>query len=298
MTFQIQVSNATKSAPPAIPDVDGLSIRSLGTPSRSTQTTIINGSMSSTSSVIYSYEVTPTRTGSFRIPPIAIEADGKQLETRAFDFVASKSETGDLLFVEVAGKEKEIYVGQSLDLTLKIWVRPYTDKERQITLSEANMWQLLSERTSWGAFGDRINELATNNERPVGTEVLRKDRDGIEHSYYLYEIPATIYPKKPGKIDANDVRVVVDYPTALGQSRDPFGSFFDDMQSRGGGSMFGGGFSPFAPRLTVSFGATDRRPRQKSSRSKCSRFRSRAGRPTIVGRSGSTLSRAKHCRPM
>ncbi len=79
VTFQIQVSNATKSDPPTIPEVDGITIKSLGTPSRSTQTTFINGSISSTSSVIYSYEVTPQRAGSFRIPPIAVAADGQQL---------------------------------------------------------------------------------------------------------------------------------------------------------------------------------------------------------------------------
>ena len=193
--------------PPTIPEVDGLKIKSLGTPSRSTQTTIINGSMSTSSSVTYSYEVTPQRPGSFRIPPITVHADGRTEQTRPFDFVASKSETGDLLFVEIAGKEKQIYVGQSLDLTLKIWLRPYHDNEHNITLSEADMWQLLvrANRT-WGPFAERIQQLAANNQRPVGKEVLRKDRDGVEHSYYLYEIDATIYPKKPGQIDANDVQ--------------------------------------------------------------------------------------------
>ena len=254
VTFQIQISNASKFDPPSIPEVDGLQIKSLGAPSRSTQTTIINGNMSSSSTATYSYEVTPQRIGSFRIPPITVQADGREEQTRAFEFVASKSETGDLMFVEISGKEKQIYVGQSLDLTLKIWLRPYRDKEREITLSEADMWQQISERTNWGAFADRIQQLAGDNQRPAGKEVLRKDRDGVEHSYYLYEIDAKIYPKRPGKIDANDVQIVVEYPTALGQSRDPFASFFDDMPIPGGRSgMFGDESfsSPFGSRLTV-----------------------------------------------
>lgn len=248
VTFQVQVANAKDFDPPTLPEIPGLRIESVGTPARSTQTTIINGSMTTRSSVTYSFSLTPTQPGNFRIPAIAVRADGQTLSTKPFEFVASKSEKGDLLFVEIAGKEKEIYVGQSLDLTLRIWVRPYRDQEHGITLSEGDMWQLLSERTSWGPFADRIQAMAANGERPVGTEVLRAGRAGAKHSYYLYEIEATIYPKKPGRIDADDVQVIALYPTAIGESQDPFSSFFDDMGMSGGR---GGMFTPFAPRLTI-----------------------------------------------
>jgi tetratricopeptide (TPR) repeat protein len=253
VTLQIQVSNATQSDPPEIPQVDGLQIKSLGTPSRSTQTTIINGNVSSHSSVIYTYEVTPIRPGNFRIPPITVQADGRAEQTRAFDFVASKSETGDLLFVEIAGKQKQIYVGQSLDLTLKIWLRPFRDRDRSITLTEGDMWQLLAQRTAFGPFEEQVRQMDENRQRPAGREVLRKDSDGVEHSYYLYEIDATIYPKKPGHIDAEGVQVVVQYPTAIGKSRDPFAGFFDGMPMSGmGGGMFDESmFAPFGSRLEI-----------------------------------------------
>jgi tetratricopeptide (TPR) repeat protein len=251
--LQIQVSNATQSDPPTIPEIDGLQIKSLGTPSRSTQTTIINGNISSRSSVTYYYELTPTRPGNFRIPPITVQADGRAEQTRTFDFVASKSETGDLLFVEIAGKQKQIYVGQSLDLTLKIWLRPYHDREHNVTLSAGDLWQLLAQRTAFGPFEEQVRQLDENHQRPAGKEVLRKDLAGSDHSYYLYEVDATIYPKKPGHIDADGVQVVVQYPTALGQSRDPIASFFGDMSMPGGrGGMFDESmFAPFGSRLEV-----------------------------------------------
>ena len=78
----------------------------------------------------------------------------------------------------------------------------------------------------------------------------------------MYEIEATVYPKRPGKIDADDVQIVVNYPTALGKSRDPFESFFKD--SPFGRDPFGGSSrlsqmmnddffsSPFSNRLSVS----------------------------------------------
>lgn len=252
VALEIQISNATDLEPPKIPEIDGLEIKSLGTPSRNTRIMTVNGKTTTNASVVFAYQMTPQRAGNFHIPAITVHADGRQQQTRAIDFVVSKSETGDLLFAEIAGKENQIYVGQALDVTLKIWLRPYRDAERGITLSEADMWRMISERTTWGAFEERIQQLADERQRPAGKEVLRKDRAGVEHSYYLYEISATIYPKRPGKIDANDVRVIVDYPTALGKSRDPFAGFFDDMPG-GPTGMFGDNdlFASFGSRLTV-----------------------------------------------
>lgn len=108
VTFQVQVANAQDFDPPTLPEIPGLRIQSVGTPARSTQTTIINGSMTSRSSVTYSFSLTPTQPGNFRIPTIAVRADGQTLATKPFEFVASKSETGDLLFVEIAGKESTL----------------------------------------------------------------------------------------------------------------------------------------------------------------------------------------------
>ncbi len=168
--------------------------------------------------------------------------------------MASKSETGDLAFVEIAGKQREIYVGQAVDLTLKIWLRPYIDRKANITLSASDMWRLISDRSEWGPFTERLQQLVDQGKRPGGKEVLRKDRDGVEHSYYLYQVGATMYPKRPGKIDADGVKIVVDYPTALGRARDPMASLLKDFPFPGGrppGLDDDDSFSPFATQLVV-----------------------------------------------
>ncbi len=252
ITLRIQVANATKAELPTVPSVDGLDVKSLGTPAHSTQITTINGHTTTSTTQTFAYELTPQRAGKFQIPPITVNADGATQQTRAIEFVASKSETGDLMFVEIAGKEKQIYVGQALDLTLKVWVRPYSDRRLKITLSEGDMWRLISERTEWGQFAVRLQQLAQNDQRPVGKETLRKDGDGVEHSYYLYRVDATIYPKRPGTIDADNVKVVMNYPTALGRSRGLFANFFDDMPG-GPSGPFGDedGGSPFGSQLTI-----------------------------------------------
>ncbi|MEZ6131431.1 MAG: BatD family protein [Planctomycetaceae bacterium] len=256
VVLQLSINNASDYDMPDPPQIDGCDVRSAGTPSQSSQTTIINGRRTDSRSVVIQYLITPRREGTFDVPPITFKVDGRSVTTERQRFVATRSETGDLLFVEIEGNKKSVYVGQPLELTLKIWIKPFRDPERNITLSEANMWQMISDQTSWGSFSDRMQELADNNQRPGGQEVLRDDGQGSERSYCLYEIKATVYPKRPGKIDADDVQIVVNYPMKLGKSRDPFESFFgrSGFGSRSPLSqMMDDEFfsSPFSNRLTV-----------------------------------------------
>ncbi|MFG0286772.1 MAG: BatD family protein [Rhodopirellula sp. JB044] len=247
----LQISDVREIPRPKIPEIDGLQIRPLGSPSRSSQTLIENGRMTQTSSVLLRYTVVAERPGEFEIPAIRLSTSGEKLTSQPLRFVATQSETGDLMFVEIQGKQDRVYVGEPLDLTLKIWLRPYRDRQYETTLNEGSMWSTLSRRTSWGSFESKMQDLHDQRKRPGGREVLRQDNEGIKRSYYLYEIDTTIYPKRPGQIDASDVRIVVDYPVQLGRSRDPMDAFF------GGSSLsrlledddFG---SPFGPRLSIT----------------------------------------------
>ena len=257
VVLQISIINAADYEQPTIPDIAGCDIRSAGAPSQSSQITIINGRQTQKRSVVMQYLITPRREGTFEIPAITLKVDGRNVSTDKLRFVASKSQTGNLLFVEIDGGKDKVFVGQPLEMTLKIWIKPFQDKERNLTLSEGDMWQMISESTAWGSFTDRMKELAANNQRPGGREVLRDAGQGNERSYYLYEIAATVYPKRPGKIDADDVQIVINYPTELGKARDPFAGFFEGSpfgrQSPPSQMMDDDFFSsPFGNRLTVS----------------------------------------------
>ncbi|MFI4876715.1 MAG: BatD family protein [Blastopirellula sp. JB062] len=128
---------------------------------------------------------------------------------------------------------------------MNLWVKPFHDSEYDVTLSEENMWQRISNATNWGAFSERIAQLNENRQRPGGVEVLREDADGQERAYYQYQIEATIYPKRPGDIEADDLHIVLNYPTRLAKSRDPFASMFGDD--------FFGSRSPFGGMRTSPF---------------------------------------------
>ncbi len=228
IVFQIKIAASGNGindlVPPEPPKVDGLEITSAGSPSRSSSIRIINGRRSSSSTLTYNYIVTPKRVGTFTLPPVDVNVDGKDLSTRAHTFVVSKSETGDLLFVELESERNQAYVGEAVKLKLKIWLRGYADRKQRIQLDEQQMWQLFNRaQTEWGIFGERLNELAAERKRPAGQDVLRKDSEGVSRAYLLYEIESTMYPKRPGQIDPGNVRIVVDYPTKIGRPRSSFG---------------------------------------------------------------------------
>jgi tetratricopeptide (TPR) repeat protein len=255
--LEISINNATDHEQPEIPAVDGLEIQPLGAPSqrRSQSITIINGRQTSTvrSTIAYRFSVTPLREGTFTIPPVKLTMGNLHTITKAVRIVATKSETGDLLFVEVTSDQREVYVGQPINLTLKIWIRPYKNNDLGVQFSEEDMWSRIAESTKWGPLAKRMQELAENRQRPGGQSVLRSTGttaagdEPVDREYYLYEIDTTIYPDRPGPIDASGLRVVVDYPLELGRA----GGFFDDP-------FFGGpGFSVTKSRPVVAEAVVD-----------------------------------------
>ena len=242
IVLQIEIRNAKDFELPEF-TIEGCQVQNAGQPSVKTQISIFNGRRTESRSVTQQYLITPRSAGKYEIPELEISVDGKVNKTNPLSFVATKSETGDLLFVAVEGNKEQVFVGEPLELKLKLWIKPFKDRQNRIELTEANMWQMVSNQSSWGSFAQAMQEMANRRERPSGRQVLKQDGEGNERSYFLYEINATTYPTKPGTLDASDLQVVVDYPLSLGRSRDLLDSFFDD-------DLFGG--SPFGRRLTVN----------------------------------------------
>ncbi|PHQ37091.1 BatD family protein [Rhodopirellula bahusiensis] len=232
LTLQIRIENAQDYELPELPQIDGVQIVREGSPQQSRNIVVISGRMIQEQSVTFLYKVTPAVPGTYEIPPIGIRVDGDVVETEPLNFVATVSETGDLLFVEIEGEESSVYVGEPIRLTLKIWLRPFRLADYDVTLSDGDMWSLRSSQVEWGEFGKALEEMRGRNQRPGGRSVLREDQNGQSHEYYLYEIDTEIYPKKPGKVDVGDVEIVFNYPVKIGPARrrDPLGmgSVFDD----------------------------------------------------------------------
>lgn len=252
LSLQIEITDAKQPVEtPELPEIPGVKVRRSGdAPQRQTNVSIINGQYNVRETVTFTFLLTPQREGEFQIPEFRVDAGDKVHRVEGVKFVATRSETGDLLFVEVVGNQQEVFVGQPVELALRIWVKPFADRERGFKLSEWAMWKCLSESTSWGPFAERMEQLANNGQRPGGEEVLREDSQGINRSYYLYQIDATIYPDRPGQLRMDDVALVFNYPTELGRQRSPMSRLLD---SQGLGGLDDGFFnSPFDNRLAVT----------------------------------------------
>lgn len=253
LTLSLEIPGAELQTAPRFPDIDGLTIRAHGTPSHSSSISIINGQRFENRSTTWQFRIVPHRQGVFEIPAISLNTDdGRVLNTVPFRISATTSESGDLMFAEVSGQVDRLFVGQPVELTLKIWLKPFRD--RGVTLSQSEMFRILQEDSTWGPFACCLEPDAPAENTIRGAEVLRADEDGIERSYYQYEMDVTFYPKHAGQLEFEDMNLVAHYPVRLGKSRDPFDSMFDD--SLFANSPFGGnpfdddffqraGFSPF-----------------------------------------------------
>ena len=161
--LELRVNNANRHSRPSIQVDDGLEIAMVRAPSRSTSVKTIGGRTTRVETTIYLYQITPTKIGKHTISPISVMMDGTLQQTAPLEIVVSDDETDDVIIAEVTGQKDRVYVGQTLKVVLKLWIRPFRDRERRIKLNEANMWQLIQSDTEWGFFQQRldiINEAA------------------------------------------------------------------------------------------------------------------------------------------
>jgi hypothetical protein len=213
--LQISIENAEDYETPKLADMPGLEVLGDPTENRSSFTQIINGRMSQRTTVTLGYQLAATEAGSHTIGPITVVADGERFEIAPIRIVATTSQTGDLLFLEVAGERDRYFLGETMVLTLEIWLKPYRDLRTKVRLDQESMAQCIGRGTNLGPFEDH-EQLRTRTE-------LRTDAEGIEREYYVYRLRSRVTPQQPGTLAFDDVRVVVQYPVALERRR----TFFD-----------------------------------------------------------------------
>ncbi len=256
VTLNLQIENAKTKEAPNFPAVNGLKIEAAGVPQQQTMTTIVNGRRSERSTFTYRYQITPTEAGDFIVPAVTVETENGSLKTKPFSISAEPSVTGDLLFAEIQTEDTSVFVGQAMDLKLKIWLKPYYNKKFDLTVSAEDMFRLTKETTNWGPFKDSIEKISKSESVLRSREVSRESSDGKQQIYYLFEIDAQHYPTSEGKINLADVNIEFNYPTALSRSRDPFDQFF--QSSPFSASPFQNNFfdsfrsSSFGNSLTIS----------------------------------------------
>jgi len=122
VTLTVAVQGTQGGSSPSIPHVDGLT---LDGPSTQTSFSIVNGSMSS--SVNYTYQVTPGRTGEFTIPEIGVDVDGKSYSTAPIKLVVDKAgaqnDMSQALFAQIRLGSQQVYIGQTVPVQVVLFAR-------------------------------------------------------------------------------------------------------------------------------------------------------------------------------
>ncbi len=211
--IQVTVKNADEHDPPELPEIDGADVRLEG-PSTQSSTLIVNGRVERTSSHTYAIVITPRQAGTLRVPSIIVNADGESRASTPTTISVRESENDGLLYLEIVSEEKSVYVGEPIDVTLEIWLKPFSN--RQVTLDESNMWRSCVDvrNSAWGPFADVIQ----SGEVRVRTDTRRDDEGRLE-TYYVYLLRHRVWPERPGVFDASDITVVVQYPINVRQNR-------------------------------------------------------------------------------
>ncbi len=217
--MRIVVRDGATISQPTLPRVQGLDFEVQPGRSSRNSMNIVNGTITGESMTTISVLITPSVAGLFTVPPISIDVDGQTYSSAATTLSSALSTTGDLLRVEVTGDRPEVWIGQPLGITLKIFVKPFRSTEHKVTLGEADMWQFIDqERCDFGPFTAAIRELAQRGQRPLGHEELV---DGV--SYFTFDLRGSILPAKSGVPTFDDVRIAWNYPTQLSVTRGLFG---------------------------------------------------------------------------
>ena len=134
---------------------------------------------------------------------------------------AAQSETSQsAVQAEFLADEMTPFVGQPVELHLRIWLLEFTDPESGIALTEREMWRRVAlEQSRLGLFTEPLSEQA----RPRGRRVTHRDGRGVQQPYFLYEISTTLIPRAPGPVSFDTLRLHVDYPQSLQARETIFG---------------------------------------------------------------------------
>ena len=128
---------------PSITKIDNYNVTNNG---KSTSLTIINGKRSS--KISQSYQLVPLK--DFIIPSYIVTIDGKEYKTKEIQIKVKKptvSKTGDNIVVEISSNKDELYLGEIIDISLKIKMKSYLNFDK-LQLEKPNLDELWDKGTS------------------------------------------------------------------------------------------------------------------------------------------------------
>lgn len=206
------------------PSIKGFEV--LMGPSRSQQssTQIINGNMTSTSSITYTFILMATAAGEYSIPGASVIADGNQLVSnsikikvlpqeeggnrgQASETARSSSVSNQDLFITATASKTNVYEQEAFLLTYKIYTR-----EPNLQLNNAKLPDFK---------GFHSQEI----EMPANARWSQEHYNGRNYSTAVYR-QFVLFPQQSGKLFIEPAQFQMTIGKAV-QSDDPFEAFFN-----------------------------------------------------------------------
>jgi len=252
VVYQVTLNNVADPSPPKLEGFDDFQITSKGEQSLdSREIYISNGRRTETirRGHQYTYQLTPRRAGTLKIPGPVAKVNGKELRGRELTLKVIAPEEQDSVFMEITADRQSVYPTQPFAVTLSVAVKglpePYSEESpvavqsSQPTLqipwaSDENIPEGLAPEVGWrswlgrlqdrGGSGFKINDvgssdpfsfLASPTFRPKPRRVLRADKDGGQVEYWEYRFRRTFVPRKAGQYTFGPVTLKGTFATGV-----------------------------------------------------------------------------------
>ena len=119
--YELIIEGGSPADAPVPPTVDGIELRGTG---RNSSTFINGGNVRHT--ITYTFALVPKREGTFIIPAIEVEVDGRKLRTESLTLKVSPAEktagVGDSAFGELRVGRKTVYVGEDVPVDIRYFL--------------------------------------------------------------------------------------------------------------------------------------------------------------------------------
>lgn len=251
LSLSITLVNAPGPVTPTAPPTADFDIR-LRTPQprENRQISIVNGRRTDRVEFRYEYEIRPLRIGRLTLPAFTVDLGGRRQRTNPIAIESVKGAVGPFVVCRIEASDSSIYLGQSLDLTMELWVRQF--RQGRIKLRPEDLWRgrLVLSQCALGVFAD------ADFSRPKYREARRADEDGDLHDFFVFILELTVNPTHAGELDLGSIEMVYDYPIELVQS--PGMGFFGERWAVGRSRVLH--VSPEIPRIEVKPIPTAGRP--------------------------------------
>ena len=219
--FQIKITNARRAGDPPEVAAEGLGIRYLGPSTNSVMRLDQNG-FRQENTTIQVYEVTPEKNGTFTIPAVEVDVDGRKLKTEPVALTVQQSSAEDDSKPRAQGTaelivaKKTAYVGEMIPVELRFYV------------DSRVRWQA-------AAMPEMSGEGFTKQKMPEPRHPEQIVKNGRDYDVLIFKTAIT--PGKAGKITIGPADVVYNAQIPRGRRSGPR-SMFDLMDEDIFGDQF------------------------------------------------------------